>query len=207
MDSRENFRQRCEAGEQQTEPLTHQTRTIDQRRRRRRLIWSGATVAALGLALARPLPTQAKTFRCDAGDVSCLIAAINEANANGQKNTIRLEAGTYPLTTVDNTTDKPNGLPVITSTLTIIGAGAAATSIERAMSSFRILDVAVTGTLTLKRLTIRGGALPCSADSNGGGILNRGTLTLQHSTVADNRAGGVRRQSLQHLQWQSDPHV
>ena len=39
---------------------------------------------ALGLALVLPLSAQAKTFRCSAGDVACLIDAINEANANGE---------------------------------------------------------------------------------------------------------------------------
>ena len=59
--------------------------------------------AALGLALTLPLAAQAKTFRCGAGDVACLIAAINEANANGEANTIRLAAGTYTLTVADRT--------------------------------------------------------------------------------------------------------
>ena len=55
-------------------------------------------VAALVVYALAPHPVQAKTFHCGAGDVSCLIAAINEANANRQKkNTIRLEAGTYTL--------------------------------------------------------------------------------------------------------------
>jgi hypothetical protein len=59
-------------------------------------------------------------FTCARGDVHCLIVAIDQANANGQpENTIRLETGTYTLTNIDNETDGPNGLPSITSTLTI----------------------------------------------------------------------------------------
>ena len=100
--------------------------------------------AALGLMLALFQLVEAKAFRCGGGDVPCLIDAIKAANANGGKNTIRLEAGTYTL---------PGGaLPSVTSTLTITGAGADTTSIERAF-----VDVAVPGTLTLKRLTIRRG--------------------------------------------------
>jgi hypothetical protein len=116
--------------------------------------------AALGLALALPLSVEAKTFHCGAGDVPCLIAAINQANANSEKNTIRLEAGTYTLTAIDNgSSGNATGLPVITSPLTITGRGAATTSIERDASapSFRILRVAAAGTLTLQRLTLRGG--------------------------------------------------
>jgi hypothetical protein len=46
----------------------------------------------LGLAMVQPV--QAATFTCSAGDVQCLIIAINHANANGlPQNTIRLEAG------------------------------------------------------------------------------------------------------------------
>ena len=45
----------------------------------------------------------ARTFLCTAGDVSCLIQSINDANTNGHpRNTIRLAAGTYTLLDVDN---------------------------------------------------------------------------------------------------------
>jgi hypothetical protein len=149
--------------------------------------------AALGLALALPLSVQAKTFRCTAGDVACLIAAINAANANGEANTIRLAAGTYTLTEADNGSPfDANGLPVITNPLTITGRGAEMTIIEREgfmAPTFRILEVAPTGTLTLKRLTLRGGNA-----SSGGGIANSGTLTLVHTTVTGNSAnvgGGI----------------
>jgi hypothetical protein len=90
--------------------------------RGRHILWRVVAVAAFGLALAIPHPAQAKTFHCGAGDVPCLIATITEANANGKKNTIRLAAGTYTLTSADNTTAGPNGLPSITSILTIRGA-------------------------------------------------------------------------------------
>ena len=94
-----------------------------------------AAVLALGLALASPVLVQADTFHCGAGDVQCLIEAINTANTNGQQNTIRLEAGTYTLTAVDNSdTAGPNGLPLIISTLTLHGAAPDTTIIERAAS-------------------------------------------------------------------------
>ena len=121
--------------------------------------------------------------------MECLIAAINAANANGQANTITLAAGTYTLTAIHNgTTPDTNGLPVITSTLTIMGAGAATTSIERAASApaFRLLKVAATGTLTLQGLTLRGGNSP----SSGGGIYNLGTLTLTDCSLTANQAPG-----------------
>ena len=51
-----------------------------------------------------PPQSRRRPFIVALGMCPCLIAAINEANANGEKNTIRLEAGTYTLTAVDNGT-------------------------------------------------------------------------------------------------------
>jgi hypothetical protein len=86
--------------------------------------------------------------------------AIREANANGEENTITLEAGTYTLTAVDNTTEGPNGLPSVTSPLTIQAAVAESIVIERAANalSFRLMHVAPAGTLRLEGLTLRGGS-------------------------------------------------
>ena len=81
------------------------------------------------LIFSTPPVLSAAVFQIPAGDVTRLIAAINTANANGEENTIILEPGIYTLTTADNTTGAPtaalgaNGLPVITSTLTLRGAG------------------------------------------------------------------------------------
>lgn len=188
MDSMDTVRERFAALERQMQVMGMHIHKVEQQLRWWRIPWSVAAVVALGLALALPLTGQATIFHCG-GEVPCLIAAINDANANGQKNTIRLEAGTYTLTAPDNPN---NGLPVITSTLTITGQGAETTIIERGTSAsgaFRILAVAATGTLTLKRLTLRGGV----ADG-GGGILNSGSLTLMHTMIANNRAdigGGI----------------
>jgi hypothetical protein len=199
MDSMDNVRKRCEALEQRTRPLQQHTRLVERWRRWGRNPWRVAAVAALGLALACPFTGQAKTFHCGAGDVQCLIDAIDEANGNGGKNRIRLAAGTYTLTAIHNgTTHDTNGLPVITSPLTIVGAGATTTIIERDVSTppFRLLKVAATGSLSLEGLTLRGGAL--SRESNiggeGGGIFTDGTVTLTNCTLTDNMAilgGGI----------------
>ena len=70
------------------------------------------------------------------GDVSGLAAAIVSANADKQVDTIVLaQDGTYDLTTVDNMTDGPNGLPVVTSpSLTIEGDGAPSSGARPAAS-------------------------------------------------------------------------
>jgi len=141
-------------------------------------------VVVLGLAP----PSGAAFFACASGDTACLITAINTANANGEVNLIRLDAGTYTLTAVDNNTDVSNGLPSVTSPLTIGGNGSGNTIIERAASApqFRIFHVAQSGLLNLEDLTVRGGSLGGAVVLGGGGILNRGTLVVTHCAVTDN---------------------
>jgi hypothetical protein len=157
----DNVRARCEVLEQWREHWQQHSRMGDRRLRRWRSLWRVAAGAALVLALALPFPVRAKTFHCGAGDVQCLIDAITEANANGEENRIRLDAGTYTLTDVDNDTDGPTGLPSIPHTLTIQGAEADTTILERSASapSFRLLHVAASGSLTVMGVTVRGGGI------------------------------------------------
>jgi len=153
-------------------------------------------MAALIGTLGLWQPSLAAEFTCAGGDVACLIEAIKTANANGDANTIILEAGTYTLTAIDNDTNGPTGLPSITAGLTITGAGADTTMIERAASAsrFRLLHVAATGVLTLEGLTLRGGDLGRQKYLWGGGIHNLGPLTITQSTLRNNTAsygGGI----------------
>jgi hypothetical protein len=148
-------------------------------------------VAALVCALGLSRPGQAADFTCAGGDVACLIAAINTANANREENTLTLEAGIYTLTSVDNDTDGPNGLPSITGTLTLIGAGAESTVIEREASGpfFRLAHVSAAGTLTLDGLTLRGGSV--GPGRPGGGLLNNGgAVVLTRTILTGNAAAG-----------------
>jgi hypothetical protein len=127
---------------------------LDIPRQSRRIALSMATGSII-LGLAFVQPTQAATFTCTAGDVHCLIASINQANGNGQANTIHLADGTYTLTMPIGGPFLPNGLPEITSTLTILGENAATVIIERDATApaFRILSVAASGDLTIQGLT------------------------------------------------------
>jgi len=147
---------------------------------------------ALSMCLAAGSVSEAAVFTCGGGDVPCLIAAINAANANDQVNTIRLGEGVYTLMAVDNSTDGPNGLPSVTSTLTITGAGATVTTVERAASSlqalqFRIFHVGPQGVLTLRRLTIRGGSQPdLLPGGDGSGVLAAGAVRIADSVITRN---------------------
>jgi hypothetical protein len=188
MESMNHFRERIEALEQRMEVMGAHTGTVEGRR-----WWRG--IACVGLLLVCLVSLahsgQAADFACAAGDVVSLIDAINQANANGEANTITLAAGTYTLTAVDNNTDGPNGLPSVTSTLTIRGQGSESTSIERNFGgmppAFRLGHVAAAGNLALKGLTLRGGL---TTGGGGGGIFSRGTLALTHTAVVNNNGDG-----------------
>src|SRR5262245_6106055 len=124
-----------------------------------------------------------------AANVDDLIADINAANQTAEADTITLVPGTtFTMSTVDNTTDGPTGLPVIVAgeDLTIVGNGDV---IERSSASgtptFRLLGVAAGAALTIQNLTLQGGNAAA-----GGAIFSRGNLTLSGVTVQNNMARG-----------------
>src|SRR5438094_6596865 len=87
------------------------------------------------------------------GDVAGLIAAINAANTNPGADIINLApGGTYTLTAEDS---PGNGLPAITSQITINGNGAIIQRSSAASTDFRIfLITSATGDLTVNEVTI-----------------------------------------------------
>ena len=139
---------------------------------------------------------------CNAAE---LITAIDTANADDAADTIDLLTGcTYSLTTINNSSEGfgSNGLPVITSDLTIVGHGATiARGSAGTIPSFRIVQVGPSGTLSLQNVTISGGFAAGTASvlqggpGAGGGIANYGRLTLTRSTLRNNTAeyggGGI----------------
>jgi hypothetical protein len=91
------------------------------------------------------------------GDSAGLISAIQNANSTTEPDMISLAAGCmYTLTALDNHLDGKNGLPNITTTITIDGNGA---TIARASSAphFRIFHIGSGGSLTLNNLTVSNG--------------------------------------------------
>jgi hypothetical protein len=147
----------------------------------RGIVWAGVLFGMLGLAI----PGQSADFSCAAGDVDCLIDAITQANSNGESNTITMEAGTYLLTEVNNSSQGNNGLPVITGNMTIQGAGMERTIISTGPDiRFRLLHVGSTGTLTVEGLTLRGGN-----GLTGGGLLNQGGTVAIGQVLFDDNFG------------------
>lgn len=172
----------------------------------------GASLAGVALALALSnASVQAANFT--ANDAATLVAAITAANdevANPGPDTITL-SGNVTLTAVNNVTSGGNGLPLITSEITIEGAGFTIAR-NAGAPSFRILRVDASGNLTLNNTTITGGnAVPYqgggvynnsggtltisnstisgNSGQNGGGILSRGTLVINNSTISGNNGG------------------
>ena len=100
------------------------------------------------------------------------------------------------LTQVDNETDGANGLPSVTSDLTVLGNGFA---IRRADGTprFRIFDIALNSTVSFNSLTLTNGGQDYhygAGGPGGGAIRNLGHLTMTGSTVADSYAytsGGI----------------
>ncbi len=144
---------------------------------------------ALFLAMGHE-PVLAATIPVDG--VSCRLAdAITAANADttiggcpagsGSDELVLEPGSTHTLTTRNTSTASGNnGLPVITSVITIVGQGS---TIARASGAptFRLLEVAPSGDLSLDAVTLTGGL-----DSIGGGIINQGSLTLTNSTISNN---------------------
>jgi parallel beta-helix repeat protein len=202
-----------------------QLRALSRRARRyiqRKLALSlGAAALLLALSSIQVPLVYGNSINVAAGEVAVsdngvcsLIEAIENANdtTTGQPHddcaagnpagadTINLPAGsTFTLDSVHSVLHGNNGLPVISSEITIEGNGA---TIERSNAGgtpqFRILAVdgsgANNGDLTLKEATIRGGDVASDADS-GGGVYNfEGTVRIENSTVSGNSAhfgGGV----------------
>jgi hypothetical protein len=147
-------------------------------------------ILVLALALCASTVGLAADFICE--DSACLIGAINAANATLESDTITLQAFIINLTAVDNNSDGPNGLPSITSDITIKGS---LTQIERrpippgSLPDFRIFHVAAIGKLTIDHVNILGGSL---SSGKGAGILNAGgTVHIIGSLIAENTASAL----------------
>jgi len=147
-------------------------------------------VAALAGAAVLAAPAAAQARSAATVQIPCrtsaLAAAIN--NANGGSGTIIVLPGncTYDITTPATAAD---GLPVITGNVTLAG-GHNTVIRRRAVTQFRILEVASGGFLGLSSVTVEHG----STTGPGGAILNAGTVVLNHASLTDNTAsngGGI----------------
>jgi hypothetical protein len=156
-------------------------------------------VAVIVTSLFSASHVSAAVFNVADGDVTGLIAAITTANGNGENDTINLAVnGSYILSGVNNTTNGPNGLPVITAdsghALVVNGATTEiGASTATGTPSFRIFNVNG-GTLSISGVTISHGFLDgngSTGDLFGAGIyIGDGVVTLTNCIFNNNAALG-----------------
>jgi hypothetical protein len=157
------------------------------------------TLLAILMVLPQPLVPATITVNGQTGGPpgTCdLVEAIENANNDADTNVDCIGVGAYgddvielttdvTLDTVNNTLNGPNGLPQVVSTIEIQGNDFTVRRITGA-PDFRIFNIAInTGDLTLLNTTVSGGNAP---GYRGGGIYNRGTITLTGSTLTGNSA-------------------
>ncbi|MET9634789.1 hypothetical protein ABZX92_45880 [Lentzea sp. NPDC006480] len=139
----------------------------------------GATVVVGAMAVVAPA-ARAETIPVACSE-SALVAAVNLANSTPAADTLVLAGGcTYGLTAPHG--GQTTGLPPITTQMELLGP---ATITRASLVLFRIFEVSATGNLTLSTsVAVTNG----SAVGSGGGILNRGAVTLTNSSLSGNLA-------------------
>jgi len=149
---------------------------------------TAATIMAAGISAAIPVAAQAAVVSVPCSEAA-LVLQINNANASPGSDTLNLAAGcTYSLTASHGDAGNgPVGLPVITSTIALVGTPNIIT--RSGLALFRIAEVSSSGNLTFTRVSLNGG----STVGSGGGVLNRGavTFTSAGSGLTNNTALGT----------------
>ncbi|MEU4519066.1 hypothetical protein AB0F52_10170 [Amycolatopsis sp. NPDC024027] len=144
----------------------------------------GTTVATGGLIALAPA-AQAITIPVACSETA-LVAAVNLANSTPTSDTLVLAGGcTYGMTTAHG--GAANALPVITTPIQMTGPATVTNASLLGLGMFRIAEVGPTGNLTLVTgvAFTRGNVV-----GDGGGILNRGAVTLTGSSLTGNTATG-----------------
>ena len=144
----------------------------------------GAGVATGGLIALAPA-AQAITIPVACSETA-LVAAVDLANSTPTSDTLVLAGGcTYAMTTAHG--GAANALPVITTPIQMTGPATVTNASLLGLGMFRIAEVGATGNLTLVTgvAFTRGNVV-----GDGGGILNRGAVTLTGSTLTGNTASG-----------------
>jgi predicted outer membrane repeat protein len=135
---------------------------------------------------------------CDAtdDDIPCTLKeAVNNANVNGETDSINFAAGLSGEIPLANTAAQ-SGFSILNDTrpvdLTINGPGAGVLAVN-GNNVTRVFGIALGANVTIRGLTIKNGNAPdtgmsTSTDSGGGIYNNGGTLALSNSTLSGNSA-------------------
>ncbi len=179
-----------------------------------------ASAAAQTITVTTTLDTVANDGHCSLREALDSAAtdtpsggAAGECRAGAGADTIVLGAGRFVLsrTGAGEDANATGDLDVIGGTVTVRGAGPAATKVD-ASHLDRVFDVLTGAALTLQKLTITGGRLPVASPggpglngadgtgqdsvagdglpgAGGGGVRSAGALTIANVVITDNRAG------------------
>ena len=141
-----------------------------------------AWAATITVDAATPPPIQAD------GKCSLVEAIINanddaathaDCTAGSGADTLVLPSRSRHQTSASYGPDYDRGLPLIESSIVIEGRGSEITGSDGVRA---VLDIAASGTLTINDTTVSGDSLPFPSHMTGG-VSNRGTLTLNRSTI------------------------
>jgi hypothetical protein len=144
----------------------------------------GVTAVVGGLVIVAPA-AQAITIPVACSE-NALVEAVTLANSTATADTLVLAGGcTYGMTTAHG--GASNALPVVTTPIEMVGPATVTNASLLGLGMFRIAEVGPTGSLTLTTgvAFTHGNVL-----GDGGGILNRGAVTLTGSTLTGNTASG-----------------
>src|ERR1044072_5759354 len=126
--------------------------------------------------------TTAGTGNCTAAANDCTLrGAINVANSNADISTITFDATVFAGAQIITIT---NGLPLITTSMSIAGPGEALLTLSSSGGATRLFQIEPGTTVSLIAMTLSG-----SSTNSGGALFNNGgTLTVSHVTCSGNTA-------------------
>ena len=113
-------------------------------------------------------------------------AAFNGCTAGSGVDTLLLGGLTHSLATGPYDHDGMNATPSVTSKIVISGGMGGAIVERSGVTEYRLFHVSAAGNLTLHHVTVQKGY-----NITGGGIINRGMLTLTGSNIISNTGGGI----------------
>ncbi|MBM4266350.1 MAG: CSLREA domain-containing protein [Deltaproteobacteria bacterium] len=124
--------------------------------------------------------------KCESKAGGCTLrAAIEEANATELASTIQIPAGTYKLAVPGAGPNfAQSGILLLDGEITISGEDSQSTIIDGAGLN-RVFEIALGSTISISDVTIQGGL---AKGADGGGMLNRGSVTLTDVLFNENRA-------------------
>ncbi len=156
-----------------------------------------ANAISLSLASLFSVPVQAATI--DVTGACTLADAITAANTDastgnctaglGDDTLVLTNSSVHSFTVGAYAADGDNALPSIITPITIQGNNATIERDSGSATDFRLIHVSSDGELKLENASLSGGVASATGfGSDGGALLNRGTVTLNNSTVSNNSA-------------------